>query len=435
MLSAIPRAILSLTLALSASAAIAQAPEAALAARIDRLLTAHPIIDGHNDLPGQLRERYGLGLDKIDLRKDTAHLPLPPNAPADTVPLMTDLARMQAGHVGGQFWSVWISTEVTGPAAVLMTMEQIDLVKRMAQRYPDRLAMAYSADDIERQFKAGKVASLIGIEGGHQIGDSLAVLRQMYDMGARYMTLTHSRNTPWADSATDNPVHHGLSPFGKTLVHEMNRIGMLVDLSHVSAETARDALAVAQAPVMFSHSGARAVADHPRNVSDETLRLVAANHGVVMVNFFPGYVSNELNHWLADQAAETARYNAPPFAGLYIGEPERARAALEKWQAQHPMPRATVAMVADHVEHIRNVCGIDCVGIGSDFDGINIVPTGLEGVDKYPALFAELARRGWRDEALAKLANGNVLRVLRGAEATARRLQASEQASAQSLPR
>ena len=434
MLPATLPAVLALAASLCTGAAAAQTADAALAARIDQLLRAHPVIDGHNDLPEQLRERYGLDLDKIDLRADTSRLPLPPQAPADTVPLMTDLARMKTGRVGGQFWSVWIPPAVTGPAAVVMTMEQIDLVKRMAQRYPDRLAMAYSADDIERQFKAGRVASLIGIEGGHQVDHSLPVLRQMYDLGARYMTLTHSLNTPWADSATDNPVHHGLTPFGKVLVHEMNRIGMLVDLSHVSAETARDALAVSQAPVMFSHSGARALIDHPRNLSDETLRMVAANHGVVMVNFYPGYVSSELARWQADQAAESARFNAPPFAGLYIGQPERARAAMDQWRAAHPQPQVTVAMVADHVDHIRKVCGVDCVGIGSDFDGIGLTPTGLEGVDKYPALFVELARRGWRDGDLAKLASGNVLRVMRGAEATARRLQASEQASSAVMP-
>ena len=422
------------TLSIGSASAATQAADAALSARVERLLAAHPIIDGHNDLPEQLRERYGLKLDNIDLRVDTARLARPAHMPADTVPLMTDLPRLKSGHVGGQFWSVWIDAKMTGPAAVVMTMEQIDLVKRMAQRYPERLAMAYSADDIERQFKAGKVASLIGIEGGHQVDHSLAMLRQMYDLGARYMTLTHSSNTPWADSATDNPLHHGLTPFGKAMVHEMNRVGMMVDLSHVSAGTARDALAVSQAPVLFSHSGARAVADHPRNLSDATLAMVAANRGVVMVNFYSAYVSGELARWLADQAAETARFNAPPYAGLYIGQPERARAAMAQWQAQHPMPPVTVAMVANHVEHIRKVCGVDCVGIGSDFDGIDLAPAGLDGVDKYPALFVELARRGWGDGDLAKLANGNVLRVMRGAEATARRLQASELASTETLP-
>jgi len=279
------------------------------------------------------------------------------------------------------------------------------------------------------------VASLIGIEGGHQIDHSLPVLRQLYDAGARYMTLTHSRNTPWADSATDNPVHHGLTPFGRTLVHEMNRVGMLVDLSHVSADTARDALAVSQAPVIFSHSGARALVDHPRNLSDDTLRLVAANHGVVMVDFAPGYTSADQARWQADEAAEAARFNAPPFAGIYLGQPERARAAMEQWRRAHPKPRVTLAMLADHVEHIRKVCGPDCVGIGADFDGIETTIPDLDGVDKYPALFIELARRGWSDADLAKLANGNVLRVMRGAEATAGRLQKREQASTEAIER
>jgi membrane dipeptidase len=248
----------------------------------------------------------------------------------------------------------------------------------------------------------------------------------MYAAGARYMTLTHTANTPWADSATDNPAHVGLTPFGKAVVHEMNRMGMLVDLSHVSAATMRTALATSQAPVIFSHSSARALVDHPRDVPDDVLVLVAKNRGVVMANFAPGYVSATRARWEADYAAEVARTNAPPYAGLYIGQPERAKAALDAWRAAHPRPDATIAEVADHIEHIRKVAGVDCVGIGSDFDGIPQAPAGLDGVDKFPALLAELARRGWSDEDLAKLAGGNVLRVMHEAEATARKLQASE---------
>jgi membrane dipeptidase len=416
-----------------ASCATAQTAASGLSARVAGLLAAHPVIDGHNDLPWEIRDRYDADLNKLDLRSDTAHLPLPPQAPPDALPLMTDIPRLKAGRVGGQFWSVWIPVTVTGPAAVKMTMEQIDLVKRMAQRYPDSFAMAYTADDIESSFKAGKIASLIGIEGGHQIDDSLASLRQFYDLGARYLTLTHSRNTAWADSATDNPVHHGLTPFGKTLVHEMNRMGMLVDLSHVSEQTARAALAVSEAPVMFSHSGARAIVDHPRNLSDEVLKLVAKNHGVVMANFYPGYVSQALATWQADQAAEQARYNSPPFAGLYLGQPERAHEAMLRWLDKHPMPKVTIVMVADHIDHIRKLCGVDCVGLGSDFDGIDLSPAGLDGVDKYPKLFEELARRGWRDDDLAKLANGNILRVMRATEAVAKKLQAREMASVEKV--
>ncbi|WP_242512236.1 dipeptidase [Pseudolysobacter antarcticus] len=242
----------------------------------------------------------------------------------EKTPLMTDIPRLRAGGMGAQFWSVWIPPTVTGPAAVQMTLEEIDIVRTMVARYPDVFAMAYTADDIDRIHREGRIASLIGIEGGHQINNSMAVLRQMYVLGARYMTLTHTRNIDWADSATDAPVHHGLTPFGKAIVHEMNRLGMLVDLSHVSPDTMRQAIAVSAAPVMFSHSSARALVDHPRNVPDDMLQLVAKNHGVVMVNFYPGFDSVATAHWDADRAAEQARYNAPP-GGLYIGQPERAK--------------------------------------------------------------------------------------------------------------
>ena len=399
----------------------------ALAARVDRVLVRTPLIDGHNDLAWQIRTCFG-NVDGVNLRANTASLPKPAKLPADCdwTPLMTDIPRLHAGHVGGQFWSVWIPPEVTGPAAVKMTLEQIDLVKAMAARYPDDLQMAYTADDIVRIHKAGRIASLIGIEGGHQIDDSLAVLRQMYALGARYMTLTHSLNNDWADSATADPRHHGLTAFGRAVVHEMNRLGMLVDLSHVSPETMQAALAVTAAPVMFSHSGARALVDHPRDVPDDVLALVKQNRGVVMVNFYPGYVSEANARWTADRAAEKARLNSPPFDGLYIGQPERAKAALAEWDKAHPAPPATIAMVADHIDHIRKVAGVDCVGIGSDFDGIPTTPVGLEGVDKYPALLTELARRGWSDDDLAKVAGGNMLRVMHDAEAVAKRLQKQE---------
>jgi membrane dipeptidase len=296
----------------------------------------------------------------------------------------------------------------------------------MVARYPRDLQMAYSAEDIVSAHQAGRIASLIGIEGGHQIDDSLPTLRQMFELGARYMTLTHTSDNDWADSATDAPRHHGLTPFGRAVVHEMNRLGMLVDLSHVSPDTMRAALAVSQAPVMFSHSGARSLNDHPRDVPDDVLAMVAHNHGIVMVTFAPAYVSAERNRWEADRAAEQTRYNSPPYAGLYIGQPERAKAAMAEWDARHPRPVVTLAMVADHIEHIRRVAGIDCVGIGSDFDGIPNTPQGLDGVDKFPALLKELARRGWTDEELGKVAGGNMLRVMREAAAVARQLQAKE---------
>jgi membrane dipeptidase len=404
-----------------AFAATSEAPDR-IAARVDAVLIRTPVIDGHNDLPWTIRERFKGDLSKIDLASNTTHLAPPAGEPA----MMTDVPRLRAGHVGAQFWSVWIPVTTTGPAAVQTTLEQIDLVKAIAARWPRDFAMAYSVADIRKAEREGKVASLIGVEGGHQIDDSLAVLREYYDLGARYMTLTHSTNTAWADSATDAPAHHGLTPFGKAVVREMNRIGMLVDLSHVSEATMRSALEVARAPVIYSHSSARALVDHPRDVPDHVLRLVAKNGGVVMVNFAPGYVSEARRRWDADFAAEKARLDSPPFGGLYIGDPERAKTELAKWKTEHPAPIVGINEVADHVDHIRDVAGIDHVGIGSDFDGIPEAPTGLDGVDKYPALFAELARRGWSDADLSKLAGANLLRAMEGAEKIAAQLRATE---------
>ena len=409
--------------ALLASAAQAQAVDPKIAARVEKVLKGTPLIDGHNDLAEQVRGRFGGKLDRVDLRADTSKIL------ADGVPMMTDIPRLKAGHVGGQFWSVFIPSSFDGPIAIQATLEQMDIVKGLTVRYPDVFEMAYNADDVVRIHKAGKVASMIGIEGGHQINDSLPALRQMYAAGARYMTLSHSLNNRWADSATANPIHNGLTPFGKAVVGEMNRLGMLVDLSHVSEKTMRDALAVAQAPVIFSHSSSRAVDDHVRNVSDDVLALVAKNHGVVMANFAVAYVSHDRAVWDADRSAERGRAHPPPVGGRYNGQPPKPAAALAAWDKANPAPVVTLAMVADHIEHIAKVCGHDCVGIGSDFDGISDTPQGLDGVDKYPALLAELARRGWSDEDLAKLAGGNVLRVMREAEAVAKRLQATTQPS------
>jgi membrane dipeptidase len=393
--------------------------------RVEQVLQRTPLVDGHNDLPWEIRDRFKSDLAAVDLKADTAHLPLSDGQSA----LMTDIPRLRAGYVGGQFWSVWIPTEMKGFEAVQTTLEQIDLVKRMTARYPDDLEMAYTAADVRRIHQSHRIASLIGIEGGHQINNSLAVLRQMYDAGARYMTLTHTMNTAWADSATDKPVHHGLTPFGIEVVREMNRLGMMVDLSHVSPETMRAALAATEAPVIFSHSSARALDDHPRNVPDDILRSVAANGGVVMVNFAPGYVSDARNRWDADQAAEQTRFNSPPYVGLYIGQPERAKAALEAWEQTHPRPVTTLAQVADHIDHIRSVAGIDHVGLGSDFDGIGDAPVGLEGADRYPMLLEELMRRGWTDADIAKVAGENVLRVMAAAEKVGARLHAARSAS------
>jgi membrane dipeptidase len=421
-------AIVALSVLLLAASAVAGDSEMQ---RVARVLAQTPLIDGHNDLPWELRERFAGDLSKVDLGASTAALVPPAGAP----PLMTDIPRLRQGLVGAQFWSVWIPVDIKGPQAVQMTLEQIDLVKAMCARYPQDLAMAYTAADITRLHAAHRIASLIGVEGGHQINDSLAVLRAYYEAGARYMTLTHSFNTAWADSATDTPVHHGLTPFGKEVVREMNRLGMLVDLAHVSEDTMRAALSVSEAPVIFSHSSARALVDHPRDVPDEVLRLVARNGGVVMVNFAPDYVSDVRRRWDAERAAERARENSPPFGGLYIGQPERSAAALAAWERAHPKPPATLADVADHIEHIRQVAGVEHVGLGSDFDGIPETPVGLDGVDKFPMLLAELARRGWSDAQLAAVAGKNLLRVMAQAQAVSAHLRTTRAPSAATITR
>ncbi len=399
-------------------------------ARVAHVLKQTPLIDGHNDLPWEIRERFKSQLTSFDLKSDTSKLTPPP----DSAPLMTDIPRLRAGGVGGQFWSVWVPVNFKGFEAVQTTIEQIDLVKRLAAHYPADLEMALTAADVRRIHHAGKVACMIGIEGGNQINNSLAVLRQMYELGARYMTLTHIVTTDWADSATDVPRHHGLTPFGIEVVGEMNRLGMLVDLSHVSPDTMRAALSASVAPVIYSHSSARAVVEHPRNVPDDILALVAKNGGVVMVNFAPGYVSAARAQWEADRGAEMARYNSPPYAGMYIGQPDRAKAALERWEKEHPKPLATLEQVADHADHIRQIAGIDHIGLGSDFDGIPDGPRGLEGVDRYPALLVELMRRGWSDADIAKIAGENVLRVMGEAERVAAKLRTVRAASEAVVP-
>jgi membrane dipeptidase len=413
------RTLVAAVMCLQVTAAVgADAAASNFSSRVERVLKATPLIDGHNDLPWAIRENFKGSVTGAELRRNAAGVALPAGGS-----LMTDMPRLRTGRVGAQFWSVWIPVKITGFEAVQVTLEQIDLVKELTYAYPEALQMAYTSADVRRIHKAGRVASLIGIEGGHQINGSLPVLRQMYDAGARYMTLTHSSNLDWADSATDAPAHRGLTAFGREVVKEMNRIGMIVDLSHVSAESAKAALEVSTAPVMFSHSSARALVDHPRNVSDDTLRQVARNGGIVMVNFATAYISEERRQWEAARVAEQSRYNSPPFGGLYIGDPERAKAALAAWEKQHPRPAATLAQVADHIEHIRKVAGADHVGLGSDFDGIPDAPVGLEGVDKYPALLAELMRRGWTDADIAKLAGENVLRVMAAVETVSARLR------------
>jgi len=402
---AIPKACLALALTLgSFAAASAQPIDPKVEARIDRILKRTPLIDGHNDLAEQLRESYGLKVENLASGSDTWK----------PKPLMTDMARLHAGRVGGQFWSVYIDADVHGDEAIRQTIEQIDIVTRLVQAYPRDLELATTADDVVRIHKAGRVASLIGIEGGHQIGGSLAALRQFYRLGARYMTITHFKTTEWADSATDDPKWGGLNDFGRSVVAEMDRLGMLVDLSHVSPETMADALDVTKAPVLFTHSDARALSDHPRNVPDDILKRMPANGGVVMVNFYIGHLSEPYRLWSAERAAEEARLKS-----LLNGQPKAREAALAAWDVAHTAPTAGVALVADHIEHVARVAGYDHVGIGGDLDGIEVTLQGLSGVDGYPLLFAELIRRGWSDANLAKLAGGNVLRVMRRAEAVA----------------
>ncbi len=384
--------------------AAAQPIDPKVQARIDRILKRTPLIDGHNDIAEALADHHGSSVANLTAGTDK----WPEH------PLMTDMARLRAGGVGGQFWSVYIEGTFTGDEAIRKTIERIDIVDRMIAAYPNDLERALTADDVVRIHKKGKIASLIGIEGGRQIGGSLPALRQFYNLGARYLTLTHNQTTEWADSATDEPKHDGLSPFGLEVVKEMNRLGMLVDLSHVAPSTMKDAIAASRAPVIFSHSSAGGVTPHPRNVPDDLLRLLPENGGVVMVNFVPGFLSQAVWDWSAASAAEEARLKA-----IHRASKAAVEAGLKAWETTHPRPATDVRIVADHIEHIARVAGHDHVGFGGDYDGIPYTPTGLEGVETYPVVFAELIRRGWSDANLAKLAGGNVLRVMRRAEAVA----------------
>jgi membrane dipeptidase len=370
-------------------------------------LRAAPVWDGHNDVPEQLRGRYKDVIAPFDFR-DTTQTADPAKG---EIAMQTDLTRLRKGRVGAQFWSVYVSASLPEPQAVQATLEQIDVTKRLIARYPNDLALCTSAAEVEAAMKAGKIASLMGMEGGGSIGGSLAVLRQMYALGARYMTLTHFRTLAWADSATDAPQHDGLSPFGADVVREMQRIGMLVDLSHVSDATMRDALDLAKAPVIFSHSGARAITDHPRNVPDDVLDRLKANGGLVMVVTLPTYVSNAVRERGLRRIAEKARLDE-----LYVSDPLRAKAALEAWDKANPAPRATLAQLADHIDYVAKRAGIDHVGLGGDFDGMSVTTQGMDDVAGYPALFAELARRGYAAADLRKIASGNMLRVLQAAE-------------------
>ena len=374
--------------------------------RARAVLKVSPVIDGHNDLPWALRTQFGGRSNGVDLRDEAA---------ARAAGLDTDFARLKRGGVGGQFWSLWVPGDLKGPAATVAVEKQMDLVRRLAARYPEQMGLAFTADEVAKVEASGRVASLMGIEGGEGIDDSLEVLRTLYRLGARYMTLTHFGDTDWADSSNGDPVHNGLTPFGKAVVKEMNRLGMLVDLSHVSAKTMSDALDVAEAPVIFSHSSARALADHPRNVPDAILKRVAQNGGVVMVNFVPFYVSEAVRRWSADETAEEARQKA-----LHPGDPAAVKPAMDAWRTAHPRPPVSLKDVADHVDHVRAVAGIDHVGIGADFgDTDGLVIDGVSGGDSSVDLVAALAGRGWSDADLKKLTGQNILRVMRAVEQVA----------------
>jgi membrane dipeptidase len=392
-------------LAIMTTVSAQQQPESALLDRARALHRQVPLIDGHNDYPWAVREKVQRDLDKLDITK-----------PQPTI--HTDIARLKAGGVGAQFWSVYTPSDFAGQTAVTATLEQIDIVHQMMRKYPQTFELALSATDVERIFKSGKIASMIGMEGGHSIDNSLAALRMFYRLGARYMTLTHAKNTAWADSATDTPQHGGLTPFGEQVVREMNWLGMLVDLSHVSPDTMTDAIAISEAPVIFSHSSARALNDVPRNVPDAVLQLLPKNGGIVMVTFVPGFLSPKVAAWNNLQTAETTRLQQQ-----FPNDEAVRKQGVDAWTKANPAPRATVADAADHIDHIRKVAGIDHIGLGGDFDGITSVPEGLENVSTYPTLTAELLRRGYKEDELKKILGLNLLRVWKAADVAATTLQ------------
>lgn len=376
-----------------------------LADRVADLLRRHPVLDGHNDLLWEAREQVGYDFDRLDLA-------------AGTTSTHTDLPRLRRGGVGAQFWSVFVPSSLAGDDAVSATLEQIDAGHQMVARYAADLAFARTADEVESAWAGGRIASLLGAEGGHSINCSLATLRMLHVLGVRYLTLTHNTNVPWADSATDDPVLGGLSTFGVEVVREMNRLGMLVDLSHVSADTMRDALRVSEVPVVFSHSSARAVCDSPRNAPDDVLESLRDNGGVCMVTFVPKFVNPAAAAWHQRAVEEAAsqgirQADAAAFSPFY-----------RDYRHRNPEPRATLEDVVRHCEHLREVAGIDHVGVGGDYDGVEVLPEGMGDVTAYPRLLTALAERGWSDDDLAKLTSGNILRVMRDAEAGARALQA-----------
>lgn len=373
--------------------------DAQLSEMADRIHRAALLIDGHNDLPGEIRDKGGSSFDNIDISKPQAEL-------------QTDIPRLRTGGMGAQFWSAYVPPHLDKEGgATRYALEQIDLIHRMAARYPDDFEMAYCADDVERIHRDGRIACLIGVEGGHAIESSLGVLRTFERLGVRYMTLTHADTHDWADSATDEPRHGGLSPFGEEVVREMNRLGILVDISHVSADTMRDVLRISTAPVIASHSSAYAVAQHPRNVPDDVLAMIRDNDGVVMVNFFPGFIHPESARVMQKMFDVYREMQAK-----YGDDEEKLRAARDAWREQNPYPAGDVSTLVDHIDHIVKVAGIDHVGLGSDYDGVSQLPEGLEDVSCYPHITRELVRRGYSESDIHKILGGNVLQALRGAE-------------------
>ena len=382
-----------------------------LEATVREVLRQVPLIDGHNDAPWAIRDLVSNHLADFDFTSTKAL----------EKPMQTDIARLRSGGVGGQFWSVWVPVDLNGGDAVVTVLEQIDLVLRLTEAYSDDFELALTADDITRIHAAGKIASLIGMEGGHSIDNSLAVLRLCYALGARYMTLTHWANTDWVDAATDTPEHDGLSPFGEVVVREMNRLGMMVDLSHVSAAAMNDVLDISRAPVFFSHSCALALNSHPRNVPDDVLKRIAEKGGVVMVNFGSYFVDQAVTERHAAYKAEEVRLET-----LNPGDPQAVKDGMKVWLDKNPLWTVPLGKLADHFDHVRKVAGVDHVGIGSDYDGIGALPKGMEDVSGYPVLLVELMRRGWSREDIAKVAGLNILRVMREAEAVAAELQKTE---------
>ncbi|MCC5907479.1 MAG: dipeptidase [Balneolaceae bacterium] len=378
------------------------------------ILESVPLFDGHNDVPWQYRNRVGYKFSELDFYETTQLDP----------PMHTDIPRLREGRVGAQWWSVYVNANIPESEAVKRTLEQVDFVHRLVEKYPDHFELALTADDVERIFEDGKIASLIGMEGGHSINNSLAVLRMFYQLGARYMTITHNRTLDWADAAGDDPQHDGLTEFGEEVIREMNRLGMLVDLSHTTPATMKDAIRVSEAPVMFSHSNARALTGHPRNVPDDVLQMTRDNNGIVMVTFVETFTSEERRRFFSERAAYQREMEY-----LYPGEPDSVSHYMSQWDEIREAPKSTLEQVVDHIDYIRDQIGVNHIGIGGDYDGIPTLPLGLEDVSTYPDLFAELLRRGYSEDELRQIAGLNMLRVMRDAEEVSRQLRAEREPS------